>query len=166
MRALTLRRPWSWLVATGQKRIETRTTRTSYRGPLAIHAGLNVDERAMGFLRRRLGLQVPASGGPAGAIVAVADLVDCRLLGWSEDDLRAAVSSKLSEAAVAELRTGDLIDFEGRWAWVLDNIRALTLPLPARGYQGLWMLEPEQEQLIGERLPGVDGQLDLFAVTP
>lgn len=39
MRCLTLTQPWATLVAIGAKRIETRSWSTSYRGPLAIHAG-------------------------------------------------------------------------------------------------------------------------------
>lgn len=40
MKALTLHQPWASLVALGVKRIETRSWSTSYRGALAIHAGL------------------------------------------------------------------------------------------------------------------------------
>ena len=39
MKALTIRQPWASLIAAGVKTIETRSWRTSYRGPLAIHAG-------------------------------------------------------------------------------------------------------------------------------
>ncbi len=39
MRTLTLTQPWATLVALGAKTIETRSWQTSYRGPLAIHAG-------------------------------------------------------------------------------------------------------------------------------
>lgn len=39
MKALTLHQPWASLVALGVKTIETRSWGTSYRGPLAIHAG-------------------------------------------------------------------------------------------------------------------------------
>lgn len=38
MKALSLKQPWASMVANGTKTIETRTWRTSYRGPLAIHA--------------------------------------------------------------------------------------------------------------------------------
>lgn len=38
MRALTLWQPWASLVACGRKTIETRSWRTGYRGPLAVHA--------------------------------------------------------------------------------------------------------------------------------
>lgn len=39
MKALTLHQPWASLVALGVKTVETRGWATSYRGPLAIHAG-------------------------------------------------------------------------------------------------------------------------------
>lgn len=38
MRALSLTQPWATLVAVGEKKIETRSWRTNYRGPFAIHA--------------------------------------------------------------------------------------------------------------------------------
>lgn len=39
MKALTIRQPWASLIAAGVKAIETRSWSTSFRGPLAIHAG-------------------------------------------------------------------------------------------------------------------------------
>ena len=41
MRGMTLYQPWAADVAEGRKRYETRGHRTSYRGVLAIHAGVN-----------------------------------------------------------------------------------------------------------------------------
>jgi len=41
MKALTLFQPWATLVSLGEKKIETRSWQTNYRGPLAIHAGKN-----------------------------------------------------------------------------------------------------------------------------
>ena len=38
-KALTLSQPYATLLALGQKRIETRSWSTSFRGPLLIHAG-------------------------------------------------------------------------------------------------------------------------------
>lgn len=38
MKALSLTQPWASLVAIGEKRIETRSWATRYRGPVAIHA--------------------------------------------------------------------------------------------------------------------------------
>jgi len=44
MKALTVRQPWAWLIIHGYKTAEYRSWRTSYRGPLAILAGLALDE--------------------------------------------------------------------------------------------------------------------------
>jgi hypothetical protein len=43
VKALTVRQPWASLIACGAKTIETRSWRTSYRGPIAIHAGKTID---------------------------------------------------------------------------------------------------------------------------
>ena len=43
MKALTVRQPWASLIAAGVKTIETRSWATSFRGPLAIHAGKRWD---------------------------------------------------------------------------------------------------------------------------
>lgn len=43
MRGLTLTQPWAQLVAADAKRIETRSWRTHYRGPLAIHAAATLN---------------------------------------------------------------------------------------------------------------------------
>jgi hypothetical protein len=44
MKALTVQQPYAQLLAWGEKWFETRTWRTKYRGPVAIHAGRNGDK--------------------------------------------------------------------------------------------------------------------------
>lgn len=39
MKAISIKQPFAGLIATGQKRLETRTWSTDYRGPLLICAG-------------------------------------------------------------------------------------------------------------------------------
>jgi hypothetical protein len=39
MKAISIQQPFAALIATGQKRLETRTWQTDYRGPLLICAG-------------------------------------------------------------------------------------------------------------------------------
>lgn len=104
LRAITLRQPYPSLVARRLKRWEPRPWKTSYRGPLAIHAGMRwepgwrniwVDPDRDGpelerydILIEQLGLEptedVNGSGYwtawgrlPLGAVVAVAMLTDC-----------------------------------------------------------------------------------------
>lgn len=93
MKALTLHQPWASLVACGAKSIETRSWSTSYRGPLAIHAGKSTEayrpdcEDSSGRpyvmhlvdLSRALrsqGFDSSAMHGPLGAVVATCRLVD------------------------------------------------------------------------------------------
>jgi ASCH domain len=43
MKILSIRQPWAYLIANGQKNIENRTWLTNYRGPFLIHASLALD---------------------------------------------------------------------------------------------------------------------------
>ena len=56
MRVLTLREPWASLIAYGPKRIETRSWRSSYRGPLYIHAGAAAADREDPHIRALMDL--------------------------------------------------------------------------------------------------------------
>lgn len=47
MKAISLTQPWATLVAIGAKKIETRSWRTDYRGPLAIHAAKGLGKGGM-----------------------------------------------------------------------------------------------------------------------
>lgn len=38
MKAISIRQPWAWCIVYGGKHLENRTWRTSYRGPILIHA--------------------------------------------------------------------------------------------------------------------------------
>jgi activating signal cointegrator 1 len=95
LKALSLYQPWASLVALGVKTIETRSWSTSYRGPLAIHAGRHVarmDEAFSAWTALPLGIYEATRSTenpsrfppgeqvrdplPLGAIVATCTLVD------------------------------------------------------------------------------------------
>jgi hypothetical protein len=134
MKALTVKQPWAALIAIGAKQVETRSWRTEYRGQLAIHSAATLPpgaweewrERCTFAVGRRLVTIEPIHRLPLGAVVAVADLVDVVLI---DRDLRLRLSS-------LELTFGDFAD--GRFAWVLRNVRALHEPIPAKGALGFW----------------------------
>lgn len=133
MRALSLTQPWAGLVAAGIKRYETRSWRTSYRGALAIAATLNdrngrrqlVSDAALLHVCEQSGL-VPGAW-PLGAIVAVCRLVDCV----------PTIDVRLPDDSV-EWIAGDFSP--GRYAWKLEDVRALEAPIPCRGSLGLWRM--------------------------
>jgi hypothetical protein len=94
VKALTLHQPWASAIAEGIKTIETRSWSTSYRGPLAIHAGRSlegIEELDAGRLCREddaaLVAQLVEIGIrqwgdlPLGAVVATANLVDVVPIG-------------------------------------------------------------------------------------
>lgn len=147
MKAISLWQPWASAIALGLKRVETRSWPTKHRGPIAIHAAKSkvgvqraADEAVLIEVAQALGIAKPSlwtarrrleSLLPFGAIVAVAELVEC---DQSTPDLVAhARSFRLGEL---ELLMGDWT--AGRWLWRLDNIRAVDPPVPTIGRQGLF----------------------------
>lgn len=132
MKALTLWQPWASLIAWGEKQYETRSWPTSYRGPLAIHAGLNDDTQE--FLRLNVFYRVafaladvdPGTRLPAGAVLCLVNLVDC-------------VPTAGQRITQQEQNFGDWST--GRFAWKLELVEVFTPPIPAKGKQGLWEWE-------------------------
>lgn len=80
--AISIRQPWAWLIVNGWKNIENRMWRTSYRGPVLIHAskGMTMDEYqacalfVAGFSTLRL---PPFATLERGGIVGMATILDC-----------------------------------------------------------------------------------------
>jgi activating signal cointegrator 1 len=153
MKAISLWQPWASAIAFGSKRVETRSWSTSYRGPLAIHAAKRVnkgellayasDPQWCGALGRSRNAPPIWKTIPFGAIVAVANLVDCRpteTFAIGEiDALRHPdfIATNLDcEYGWTERDMGDFTP--GRFGWALANIRALREPIPYRGAQGLF----------------------------
>lgn len=77
--ALSIRQPWSWLIAHGYKDVENRTWKTRRRGPVWIHAGKSFDREGWAFVRERFpGIPLPAPAEFArGGIVGAARITDC-----------------------------------------------------------------------------------------
>jgi hypothetical protein len=129
MKALTICQPYAELIARGDKPIENRTWPTSYRGPLAIHAGKSrawlgdEDEEAALYAVdvRRIAF---------GAVVAVADLVACLPAQYPADTYNWPASWR---------HLSDHEHANGPWCWVLENVRRID-PVFVRGAQGLWEL--------------------------
>lgn len=136
MKVLTIRQPWASLIALGEKKIETRSWRTNYRGELLIHAGKSIDKKVLknpDFIKSLKNLNINEM--PVGMIVAKCELVDCVRVKSSKNDVayteipRVIVEGK-------ELIFGDYAP--GRYAWILDNIEPLKEPIPAKGQLSLW----------------------------
>lgn len=126
MKALTICQPYAHLIAIGEKRVENRTWPANYRGPLAIHAG-----KSRSWLLADDEERYPDMA--FGASVAVAQLVDCLS--------NAAITLGRISKELIWVRTHE--HAEGPFCWILDDVKPLPEPIPARGYPSLWTIPPD-----------------------
>ncbi len=134
MRALSIRPPCAWAIAHSDKRIENRSWSTPYRGPLVIHASQKFTAAETAELEKILGNTVDPSVFARSAFVAIAELV---IVDKAETVVPNAQARWLS----------------GPYAWLLENVRTFTVPIPARGRLGLWRPTDDQRTAI-ERATG------------
>jgi hypothetical protein len=114
MKAISIKQPWANLIASGKKTIETREWSTPYRGQILLVSS-----------------KVPKIE-PAGCAVAVADLVDCRVMTQADE-------------AAAQCPF-----YPNAFAWVLRNIRAIE-PFSVKGQLGLYEVDVAPEVLSSAR---------------
>lgn len=142
MKTLTLQQPWASLaVSVDQqgmpfKGVETRSWKTGYRGPLAIHAGKKIPEcLLMGMSDKKMdvfayaGITGDASimNLPYGAIVGTVSILDCVPI----ETLYGSALDTWQERCFGDWR-------QGRYGWILGDPVAFDTPVPARGKQGIW----------------------------
>lgn len=172
MKALSLYQPIAAAVALRAKRVETRSWPTKHRGPIAIHAAkkwsIDLSCRTSsswtwcGILRPygvRMGGKVELEDVLAfGAIIAIAQLVDCRptdsFTVGELDRLRGhdfeTPNPNLSDAWT-ERMLGDFAP--GRFGFILDDIVALDTPILCRGRQRIFNLDMGTTGAVLDSLP-------------
>lgn len=131
MKVLSLRQPWAALIAQGKKRVETRSWRTNYRGPLLLHASAAKVNKNDPHIQELLGL-IPGVPMQYGCIVCRCVLAGCVPM---DDTFLQGM-----EMCPMELLCGEYAP--GRFAWLLEDIEPLERPLPAKGMLGLWAPPP------------------------
>ena len=133
MRALTVWQPWATLIAERHKKIETRSWATTIRGAVAIHSAKKpikevkklmnqesiktISNLLYPFLLERL---------PVGYILAVGNIVDCKLI----------TEEFIETLSAEELLLGDYT--LGRYGWIFEDVKSYQSPIRARGGQGFW----------------------------
>lgn len=129
LKAITIYQPWATLLALELKRYETRSWKTSYRGPIAIHAGrkpfsqIQAPDPVAQELKRHFPWGMDKL--PLGFVIATAELVGCHLID----------EAFLQTLTETERLLGDYTP--GRYAWEFAGMKEIE-HIPARGYQGLW----------------------------
>ncbi|QMV40232.1 ASCH domain-containing protein [Cohnella cholangitidis] len=146
MKAITIHQPWAMLIALREKHFETRGWPTKYRGSIVIHAGKQIDLQAMTVPEIKNTLIKHGITDwtklPYGAIVAIANLSEV----WKWDNTHGVLlrGKPLHGADDLNVRNIDEKEYvfgyydDGRYAWELDDIQRLSVPVEAKGQQGLW----------------------------
>ena len=119
MKILSVRQPWAWLIVAGYKPVENRTWRTSYRGPLLIHASQAMEPEDFPMQREWIetcGLVIPEDL-PRGAIVGAATLTDV----WDK--------KKFERPGIRW--------FEGPYGFKMEDAVEFAEPIPCRGQLGI-----------------------------
>ncbi|MFA4826593.1 MAG: ASCH domain-containing protein [Methanoregula sp.] len=137
IKAISIWQPWASLIAVVAKKFETRSWKTNYRGPLLICAAkkpFNSFHFSATFVdAAQKALPYPIGGYqiPYGKAVAIADLTACLTTFNYQTDWIGL------EATFGDFSLG-------RYAWKLENVRAIK-PFPVKGRQGLFDVEvPER----------------------
>lgn len=171
MKALTIQQPYATLLLQKDKKYETRSWTTKYRGPVAIHAAKAWNSDIFQYLLsplatidclERLGITptVIEEEMPKGAIIGTAELVNiwkiCRRPDPEVNGKWQIFAKSMTEDIEAPDYGKEIIPTEqekalGHWnyysqpmyAWEFQNIKALAEPIPAKGKQGLWNWDGE-----------------------
>lgn len=130
MKALSLWQPWASLIAHELKRVETRHWRTDYRGLVLIHAAKcwtplqRQTYRSLCAEHETVWDAIGRSTPPLGAIVAIARLIDVRIMtpAW------------IDEQTALEFASGDWRP--GRFGLVLREVQRIEPVIPMTAWQG------------------------------
>lgn len=152
MKTISVTQPWATLIAIDAKRIETRSWKTAYRGPIAIHAAKAFPGWAKDICASRMFCAAagwPNCDGPLtqawlddnasrikalprGFVIATARLVNCIEVDLIERFVQPFTDQ---ERAFGNYEPN-------RFGWLLDEVKPLEQPVPAKGALGLWEWNP------------------------
>lgn len=145
MKVISLLQPWASLIALGEKKIETRSWKTDYRGPLLIHASKSLKCAGVAWTEPFYTALKPFHNEvngkasiqhPIGVIVARCNLLGCLEIKNNIPDEQRAWVEGWGYVKGNEYYFGDYNP--GRYAWILENIEMLPDPIQAKGQLGLW----------------------------
>ena len=125
MRVLSIREPFASLIASGDKKIETRSFKTNYRGELFIHAsGKKIDKSIVDntFINN----MIKDRKMQFGKIICRVKLVDCVYM--DREFINSINDTKEYQLGLYK---------QGRYAWIHDNVEIIE-PIIAKGRLNIW----------------------------
>lgn len=130
MRCLSIRQPWADLIVRGIKDVENRNWRCHHRGPLLIHASMNVEKITQRHLEAKGYTFGPFSPG---CIVGAVRIVDClpferKKSDWHEPDCWGFY-------LVDAVRFPEPIPFTGKLGLFDVPLNAVSYQLYATGFE-------------------------------
>ena len=128
MKVLSLIEPFATLIKDNKKTIETRSWKTSYRGELYIHAS-NTKILKKDKENKELMELVKNSSFVFGYIICKCNLVDCIFM--TKEYVENMKLNNYQEYICGEYK-------EGRYAWVLEDIKVLDKKVKVKGHLGIW----------------------------
>lgn len=128
MKVLSLTEPYATLIKNGNKRIETRGWKTSYRGELYIHASSTKIPKKIRDNKELMSL-VKNDNLNFGNIICKCNLVDC--IKMTKEYVENMKQNYYEEYICGEYS-------EGRYAFILENIEILKEPIKAKGSLSIW----------------------------
>ncbi len=128
MRVLSLKEPFATLILSGQKCIETRSWKTTYRGELYIHASMTQVSQKIQNDKELMHL-VESQEMNFGYIICKCKLVDC--IYMTKEYVADMKKNHYQEYICGEYK-------QGRYAWILEDIIPLEIPIKAKGQLGIW----------------------------
>ncbi len=152
MNALSLWQPWASLVALGEKRFETRSWSTAYRGPLLICTSkkFNRECRALSqtepFRTSLSALPVDVLESLCGYALCLVDIVDVGEI-YRPVSICAAIAFPGGRHVDVEKNEEAFGDYgSGRFAWQLENVRTFK-PFAVSGLQKIFKIDVDPKLL-------------------
>lgn len=127
IKVLSLKEPFATLIKAGIKKVETRSWQTSYRGELYIHASISrstINEKNTEFQKLIKDLEYQPS-----YIICKCNLIDC--IYMTKEYIENIKKTNYQEYLCGDYK-------EGRYAWILENIEPLSIPIKAKGQLNIW----------------------------
>jgi hypothetical protein len=160
MKVLSVRPPWSDLIALEIKPVEFRSWKVHYRGPVAIQASRTVDVATRDTLLRWLDRPREHPW-----MVKLGEDGRERLKGYLLHPRRGVM------LCVADLVNIDKSEYhnevlgftEESYGWVFENVRRLKREIPLKGQQGLFSVRGSDLKRIQQSLFGATADLKLKA---